>query len=228
MIQALYHRARRGEAQAVDTSILNAGLLVASMASLRPDGEPLPRPHLDGMQLGLDALYRLYETADGWVAIAAWRDDHWRALLDAFDLAHAADDDRFVDAAARAASRTELEAVLEPQFRARTAADVFALLDGRGVPCEVADGHFCLGIDDDPELREHGYVVDQDHPKVGRMRHFGTTIHFSDTPGRIWGPPPVCGQHTAEILREHDFGADEIEALVASGAVFEELWVDER
>jgi hypothetical protein len=29
-----------------------------------------------------------------------------------------------------------------------------------------------------------------------------------------------------EILREHCFTADEIDALVASGAVFEELWVD--
>ena len=67
IIQALYHRARTGEAQAVDTSILNAGMLLASMAAVREDGSALPRPALDGMQLGLGALYRLYEAADGWL-----------------------------------------------------------------------------------------------------------------------------------------------------------------
>ena len=40
VIQALYHRARTGEPQSVDTSILNAGLLVASMASLSPTVSP--------------------------------------------------------------------------------------------------------------------------------------------------------------------------------------------
>ena len=44
VIQALYHRARTGEAQAVDTSILNAGLLLASMASIREDGRRSPVP----------------------------------------------------------------------------------------------------------------------------------------------------------------------------------------
>src|SRR4029078_3884636 len=38
VIQALYHRAKTAEAQAVDTSILNAGMLVASMAAMTADG----------------------------------------------------------------------------------------------------------------------------------------------------------------------------------------------
>jgi crotonobetainyl-CoA:carnitine CoA-transferase CaiB-like acyl-CoA transferase len=226
VIQALYHRRLTGEAQAVDTSILNAGMLVASMASLTPDGTPLPRPKLDAMQLGLGALYRLYETADGWVCIAVTREDHWHALLDAFGVSELATDERYADAPARGAHRGELEEVLEPQFRRRTSQDVFSLLDGRGVPCEIADPEFGLGIYDDPEMHEHGLVVEQQHPKLGRFEHFGTTVHFSDTPSRIFGPPPVCGQHTREILREEGLSDADIDQLVASGAIFEELWVD--
>jgi crotonobetainyl-CoA:carnitine CoA-transferase CaiB-like acyl-CoA transferase len=226
VIQALYHRRRTGQAQAVDTSILNAGMLVASMASLMPDGAPLPRPRLDAMQLGLDALHRLYETSDGWVCVAATGDDHWRAVAGAFGIAGLADDPRFAGAEARAAHRRALEEALEPEFRARRSHEVFALLDGRGVPCEIADPEFGLGIFDDPEMHEHGLVVEQHHPKLGRFEHFGTTIHFSGTPSRTSGPPPVCGQHTRQILREHGLADDEVDALVASGAVFEELWVD--
>jgi crotonobetainyl-CoA:carnitine CoA-transferase CaiB-like acyl-CoA transferase len=226
VIQALYHRSRTGEAQSVDTSILNAGLLAASMTSVKADGTPLPRPHVDRMQLGLHSLYRLYQTADGWVCIAATSDEHWLGLLDPLGPTGADDDPRFGDAPGRAAHRRELDELLEPLFVGRTAADVFAALDQHGVPCEIADPDFARHAFDDPDMRELGLLVEQQHPKLGRFEHFGTTISFSDTPGRIWGPPPVVGQHTREIMREHDYGEDEIEKLLAGEAVFEDLWVD--
>jgi crotonobetainyl-CoA:carnitine CoA-transferase CaiB-like acyl-CoA transferase len=212
VIQALYHRARTRRAQAVDTSILNAGMLVASMAALKADGSSLPRPQLDAMQLGLGPRYRLYECADGWLCVAALADDQWDALLTTLDVR---DDAAAVD-----------DAALEGAFRTRAVADVFAALDGAGVPCEIASNTFSRGMYDDPEMREHGLVVEQQHPKVGRFRHFGTTITFSDTPQQIQGPPPICGQHTREILREYGYEDTEIDKLVDARAIFEDLWVD--
>lgn len=226
ILQALYHRARTGESQAVDTSILNAGLLTASMAALRADGTPLPRPHLDHMQLGLSALYRLYEAADGWLCVAALAEDHWRSLLATLDLDALAVDPHFADPDARTRNRTALEAILEPVFKARPVHDLFELLNGRGVPCEIADGEFCLRVFDDPQMQAHNLVVHQHHPKLGEFDHFGETIHFSDTPGRIWGPPPVCGQHSREVLRECGYEDAAIDELVETKAVFEDLWVD--
>src|SRR5581483_1448913 len=136
IIQALYHRARTGEAQSVDTSILNAGMLVASMAPLKADGTALPRPQLDRMQLGVRSLYRLYETSDGWACIAAVAEGHCAAL-----------------AAATGIGRSELDAAhLEPWFRARSAQDAFAVLDAHGVPCELCNDEFGRGIFDDPEM----------------------------------------------------------------------------
>jgi crotonobetainyl-CoA:carnitine CoA-transferase CaiB-like acyl-CoA transferase len=207
VIQALYHRARTRRAQAVDTSILNAGMLVASMAALKADGSPLPRPQLDAMQLGLDPRYRLYECADGWLCVAALADDQWDALLTTL----AVGDD---------------SVAVEEAFGTRAVADVFAALDGAGVPCEIASNAFSRGMYDDPEMREHGLVVEQQHPKVGRFLHFGATITFSDTPQHIQGPPPICGQHTREILREHGYEDSEIDKLVDTRAIFEDLWVD--
>ncbi|MGA8369632.1 MAG: CoA transferase [Acidimicrobiales bacterium] len=225
VIQALYHRARTGEAQSVDTSILNAGLLAASMASVKADGTSVPRPRLDHLQLGLHPLYRLYQTADGWVCIAATGDEHWRGLLGALGEPALGEDPRFADAAARAAHRLELDEALEPVFVRRLSAEVFAALDRHAVPCEIADPRFSLQVFDDPEMRKLGLVVEQQHPKLGRFEHFGSTISFSDTPGRIFGPPPVVGQHTREIMGEHGFDEDEIDKLLAGEAVFEELWV---
>jgi formyl-CoA transferase len=39
-------------------------------------------------------------------------------------------------------------------------------------------------------------------------------------------PPPVIGQHTREILRQHGFDDDRIERLLAAKVIFEDLWVD--
>jgi crotonobetainyl-CoA:carnitine CoA-transferase CaiB-like acyl-CoA transferase len=211
VIQALYHRERTNEPQAVDTSILNAGMLVASKTALTADGTALPRLRLDAMQLGLHPRYRLYECVDGWICVAAVTDEHLRALTGALGVT-AFDDD--------------LGSAIQTAVRDRSATDVFQLLDERGVPCEVADTHFANGMYDDPEMWAHGLVVEQQHPKVGRFEHFGTTIHFSDTPQKIWGPPPVCGQHTREILYEHGFDDADIDKLIDARAIFEDLWVD--
>jgi len=212
VLQALYHRKRTGIAQSVDTSILNAGMLCASMASLRPDGTPLPRPQLDRMQLGLSARYRLYETNDGWVCLAVFTDDERAALAAALGVEALPDDDA-------------LASLLDGWFAARTAEDAFATLDAHGVPCEIADGDFGVRAHDDPELQALGLVVKQEHPRLGRFEHFGVTIEFSDTPQHIQGPPPVVGQHTREIMREHGYDDADVDKLVESKAVFEELWV---
>jgi crotonobetainyl-CoA:carnitine CoA-transferase CaiB-like acyl-CoA transferase len=208
VIQALYHRARSGEGQSVDTSILNAGLLVASMTALQPDGTALPKPSLDRMQLGLGPRYRLYEARDGWLCLAAVTDDDCQAL-----------------SLATGVSALEAEH-LEPWFASRSASEAFAELDAAGVPCEICDHEFGRRIHDDPEMVANELVVRQHHPKLGSFEHFGKTVQFSANPGQIFGPPPVCGQHTREIMQDYGYDEAEIDKLVEARAIFEELWVE--
>ena len=44
-------------------------------------------------------------------------------------------------------------------------------------------------------------------------------ILLSETPGSITTPPPLLGQHSAEILREAGLSEETIAELAASGAV---------
>jgi crotonobetainyl-CoA:carnitine CoA-transferase CaiB-like acyl-CoA transferase len=225
VLQALFHRARTGEGQFVDTSILNAGLLVASAASLRPDGSSLPRPRLDGMQLGLSPLYRLYETADGWLCIAVLNDHQWRDLIDVVGNPPELTSVSFGDAAGAPSTATMVANVLERHFRERDASTWFKALDTRGVPCEVSTTEYEETVFEDPEMLRLGYVSSHQHPVVGRYDSFGTLIDFSETPGTIWGPPPLVGQHSREILAEFGFTEPEIEQLVAESIVFDTLHV---
>lgn len=218
IVQALYDREITGRGQFVDTAIVNACLLNTSYATIREDGEGFPRPRLDALAYGLGAGYRLYECADGWLCVAVLTSAHWESLGRALGDG-VLDDPRFADDRARAEHDTELAAAIGARLLGDTAAAWFARLDAEGVPCEISSPDFALGVFDDPELRERGWTTSYRQRAVGQMDQFGLLVDFSETPGRIAGPPLSVGDHTRAILRELGRTDDEIDGLVAAGVV---------
>ena len=212
VIQALYHRRRTGRRAArrhVDPQCGDVDDVVRRCSTAMATA--CPEPRLDGMQRGMSALYRLYETADGWLCLAAATESHWQALVRALDHAELSTDSRFATERPAPPTTTRLGAVLDAVFAAKSASDWFALLDEHGVPCEISDEEFGRHFFDDDEMIAAGRVVTYDHPELGRFEHAGLQIDFSDTPGRVWGPPPLVGQHTREIMREFGYAEAEID-----------------
>jgi crotonobetainyl-CoA:carnitine CoA-transferase CaiB-like acyl-CoA transferase len=192
---ALYHRERTGEGQAVSTSIVNAGLLHTSYAWVRSDGASSDWGHVDRGQHGLSPYYRLYRCAGGtWLAVAAMTDDQRRELR-------------------------ALGEDLEATFAACDAADWFTRLDRAGVPVEVVDEDFCRTLFDDPDARANGLISSTSSIAVGRFEDPGLLVSLSATPAVVPRGPCACGEHTRELLVEAGYRADEIDALLASGAV---------
>ena len=203
MIQALYHRDRTGEGQFVDTSILYAHLLNASMCWTAADGtRAAPRPRVGVENLGWSDDYRLYETADGWLCVAVVTDAQRDALHTALRLGPG---DHPVDH-------------LEAAFRTATAPTWFERLDGLGVPCEVSSPDFVLGLYDDPDMAKKHWTTTTNHRTVGRIDAFGLLFDLEQTPGTVQGPAPLVGEHTRQILGEAGLSTDEVDALVARGA----------
>jgi crotonobetainyl-CoA:carnitine CoA-transferase CaiB-like acyl-CoA transferase len=225
LLLALFHRNRTGEGQSMWSSILHGSMLYTADSWLAADGTPSPRPVLDQEQLGLGPLYRLYETRDGWLQLAAVREEHWPALCRVLRREDLIADLRFATAAARAEHRAELTAVLAEAFLADHALTWRRALDAAGVPSEVSvdtcDGESVL-FDDD--LVRLGLVAEYEHPLLGRMRQFGNLITFSDTPGKPERPVPMVGQHTREILADLGYGEAAIDGLRARGVV---TWPDD-
>jgi crotonobetainyl-CoA:carnitine CoA-transferase CaiB-like acyl-CoA transferase len=176
--EALFHRARTGEGQAVGTSILYACLAGTSGTFAYPDGSGPDRPKLDALQLGFEALYRLYETADGWICLAAITPAHWQRLCRVIGREDLQADDRFSDSVARHANDDELGKILEEVFLGRTAAEWFAALDEAGVP------------------------VEQSRPGMMAAAPGTPFVQFSVTPARPPGEAPELGEHTDEVLAE--------------------------
>jgi crotonobetainyl-CoA:carnitine CoA-transferase CaiB-like acyl-CoA transferase len=224
-LAALYHQRRTGEGQELWTSLLDGAAMLSSDALL-VDGAAVARPRLDADQCGISALYRLYRTMDGWLQIAAVTQQHWLALCGALGAPELGDDARFATTAAREEHREQLESLLEPRFATKTSIIWSHLLDDCGVPNEIPldskAGELVLFDGDNERL---GLVAEYEHPIVGPMRQYGAFIDFSETPGRINGPPPLVGQHTREILEWLGYDAKEMDALAEAGVVY---WPDDN
>lgn len=220
VIQALLDRDRTGEGQFVRTSILYAHLLNASTAWVSPDGSfTADRQRPDAELYGWCALYRLYETLDGWLCIAALDNHAWDALCTTVGRWDLTTDPRFATATARRVNDDLLVDELSTAFSYRTAEEWFTRLDAVGVPCEIADPGFAGRLFDDPDAAQRALVSTFEHPKLGKMRVGGLYFDLSDTPGTAGRPAFIPGQDSRRILAELGYSDTDTEALIAEQAV---------
>lgn len=218
IVKALYDREKTGVAQAVDTSILNAVIMNNSRVVVRQDGSELPRHALNASMHRMRATYGVYECSDGWLALAAVADSHWGALLEATFLSDQLG--QFADHAAREAHDTQIAHALSEVFASSTVDEALQRLGAAGVPCEryEADSPSCV-LDSEENLRR-GWVLDRvGSSRTGPVRMFGVGIDFSLTPSVISAGPPLHGQHSVEVLLDSGFSREEVDRLVAEGAV---------
>ncbi|MDX6214850.1 MAG: hypothetical protein QOG99_434 [Frankiales bacterium] len=184
IVSALYDRQRTGEGQEVGCSILGACLATSSGTFAFPDGSGPDHARLDDLQLGFSALYRLYETADGWLCLAALTPEHWAALCTTLGCEDLLTDARFVDPASRLSNDEDLGKRLGDVLTSRSAADWLSVLDRAGVPAEVSKPGFASTAFQRPYLE------------------------FSATPAAPIGFAPALGAHTDEVLAELSLPAD--------------------
>jgi len=196
---ALYHRDRTGQGQMVTGSLLGGAALTNSETVVR-DGELAELPELlDARQTGLSPGYRLYQVADGWIALAA---------RDEFELAS-------VCRAFGAAVPADLEAALAR----RPSGEVLSELAARDVACTEVRMNQGEAFLDDPANRACGLVAAYPHAEWGTTEQVGALWDLGDLDLRLDRAPPVLGQHTVEVLVECGLTDADIGAAAAAGIV---------
>jgi crotonobetainyl-CoA:carnitine CoA-transferase CaiB-like acyl-CoA transferase len=218
---ALFHQRRTGTGQFVSTSMMEGNAYAYADDYVRYEGKPpVPLPGPD--QRGLNALYRIYRAASGWVVVAAPTQREWEVLATALGRVDLVTDHRFASVTARAAHDDELVEELTRCFATRSASDWESLLVPRGVGVvEVFEGSMADFTNTDPVLVETGLVTYVDHPLFGTVLRHAVPVSFSEMRGRV-APSPLLGQHTDAILTELGYTDEEIVQLKADNVVLAE------
>jgi crotonobetainyl-CoA:carnitine CoA-transferase CaiB-like acyl-CoA transferase len=197
---------------------LHSSLWTTSEHFLDADKQVVYGFRLDQGQAGINALDRLYRTADGWLCIACRQDDRFAALARAVGQPELPGDPRFASPVSRSQNDAALQALLTPFFAARSSAEAFAALDAAGAACEIARETSWVreALHQDWAATSNRVIEDKDS-MYGHVRAFGQFIKLSATPGWAQGTAPRLGHHTRDILAEVGYSAGEIDALIASG-----------
>jgi crotonobetainyl-CoA:carnitine CoA-transferase CaiB-like acyl-CoA transferase len=202
-------RGARIEVPLLDSGL--AGLVNVAQGALVTDSEP----ERHGNAHPSIVPYQDLATASGRVAVAAPNDGLFRALCVALGAPRIADDARFTTNADRVRHRAELIPLLEERLAGAPADEWVERLSAAGVPA----GKIRTVPDALAAAAEAGRAatVRVEHPTIGELDLVGPPAR---TPfAREATPPPLLGQHTAEVLHELGRSDAEIERLVEGGVV---------
>jgi crotonobetainyl-CoA:carnitine CoA-transferase CaiB-like acyl-CoA transferase len=201
LMVALYAKRRGSTLSNVVTTML--GTVQQAMIPYNASYATRPaNPAADDQFFGMNALYRMYPAADGYVFLAAPLSREWPALAKAMspyvDL-HA--DERFADADSRTTHDAELIAALTPVFATKCKLEWEHELSAQDVGCvEVAEANSELVLQTDPFF-EAGYAVEAVSPIFEEHRRLAPLCRFSRSRSKADAGCTI-GQHTDAVLRE--------------------------
>ncbi|MFA7438532.1 CaiB/BaiF CoA transferase family protein [Castellaniella sp.] len=218
ILSAVIERQRTGRGQHVDTSLLGSLMGLLSVQGQRYlSVHEIPQP--SGNLHPVIAPYGTFEAADGPINLAPATQVMWLKLCELMGLQHLATDPRFLTNAERMQNRHELKQLLDERLRTRSRMEWTRLFIDHQIPAGPINN--LEDVFHDEQVKAAGLVESVQHPLLGALQQVGLPIRSSNDPQRrtIRRPPPILGEHTAEVLQRFGFSAAEIDALLRAGVV---------
>jgi len=218
ILAALRARDRLGMGQRVDIPLMGTGLWVDSwqtQATLLTSNDAqqvsqreMPNP-----------MFNIYRTKDDrWlIFVMLFPERFWSSFCQALDRAHLEHDPRFETAEKRAENRRELISIVEEVIATKTSEEWVPIFDKHELVWAYV--HTVKSALEDPQTEANQFVVEVEHPELGRMKMVNSPVSFSETPSSSRIPPPLLGQHTEEILLSIGYNWDDISRFKDKGAI---------
>jgi formyl-CoA transferase len=216
ILAALYHRERSGEGQAIDVALLDSimPLMGWVAANLLIGGQPPVAIGNDNFTAAPSGMFR---TQDGYVNIAANKQEQWESVCDVLGVPELKADPRFAERDTRKKSRHALTPLLEAKLTEKPTTEWVDLLNAKDVPSgDILTLEQALK---QPQVVHRRTLESVETPGVGALPLFNLTAKLEKTPGSIDAPPPRLGAHSAEILGRIGYATDDVVRLKAEGVV---------
>ncbi len=213
IMAALYHRAQTGKGQYIDLSMAEANMAFAAEMVLNytVNEKEIGRMGNRDEIMAPHGCYRC-RGKDKWVAIAVASDEEWSALCDVMGNPEWTNREEFSDALSRWQNQDELDRLITEWTLNYTHLEVMDMLQTAGVMAGAT-----LNIPEivnDPHLKERGFLVELQHPEMGKIVRTGLPWRLSEIPRGFYRYPPLIGEHNDYVFGELlGLSKDEIKQL---------------
>lgn len=218
ILAALHAREKNGKGQHVDVALTDCTL--SAMTNLAQyyltSGTVAPRL---GNAHATIVPYQVFETADGHIILAVGNNDQFARFAALAGHSEWAEDVRFARNRDRVQNRDILVPMMTEVVKQHPSEYWLKLCDEHNVPCgpiNTMDKVFQM-----EQIQARGMEIEMNHPLSPTPVHLvGSPLKFSETPVSYELPPPTCGEHTQEVLKNLlDLSDEEIEELKNSHVI---------
>ena len=218
ILAALRLRDLTGEGQRVEVSLLATGMWVlgADIVSVLADPQQPPRHN---RHEPANPMWNSYLTRDDlWILLVMPQSDpYWPSFCQAVDKPDWEADPNYATHELRMPHTAQLTAELEKIFARHTLAEWAEILDRHGLIWSPVTR--ITDVIQDPQAEANNRYPELDHPEIGRFRTVAIPFLLDDESPGTDRAAPDHGQHADEVLRDLQFGRDEIAELQAKGVI---------
>ena len=196
---ALLNKNKTGEGCRLDISMMDC--MISLLAYYATDY--LAKGHIPHITNGghvSTSPWGSFKTRDGYIVLAVAKEYMWKNFCKVIGREDLAADPRFEVNNKRKANEPALIAEIDATLQTWDTAELEAALVAVDVVCSrVQDVKQVL---ESQHVKDRNMIVHVDHPKAGRFGMAGNFVNSDMTSEPRLEPPPMAGQHTAQVLTD--------------------------
>jgi crotonobetainyl-CoA:carnitine CoA-transferase CaiB-like acyl-CoA transferase len=217
----LYHKKMTGEGQQIETSLLGGQirLMGFSMTRTLMSGKEMPRGRVRISRGAVAAISASFNDKNGKpFMIQMVGEELWQKGMAAAGFDKALADvgcAKLADVTSEEKTKVFLD-TMNKLFATNTREHWLKIL--RGVDIVSAPINTLLEASVDPDVIANNYVIEVDHPRVGKVKEVGFPWKFHKTPAKA-GIAPELGEHNNEVYKGLGYSDADIEQFKKEGVI---------